>query len=37
MFSCAILKVGNGVFDVHSTLAVTHLGGNDFDKVEQEK
>ena len=36
-FSCAVLVVGNGVFEVHSPLADTHLGGYDFNKVEQEK
>ena len=33
-FSCAVLEVENGVFDVHSTLADTHLGGDDFHMVE---
>lgn len=30
---CAVLEVGDGVFEVLSTSGDTHLGGDDFDKV----
>ena len=33
-FSHAVLHVGDGVFEVRPTLADTHLGGDDIDKVE---
>ena len=33
-FYCAVLEVEKGVFEVHSTLAGTHLGGDDFDMVQ---
>lgn len=33
-FSCAVLEVGDGVFEVLSTSGDTHMGGDDFDKVE---
>ena len=29
----AVLEVGDGVFEVLSTSGDTHLGGDDFDKV----
>jgi len=29
-----VLEVGDGVFEVLSTSGDTHLGGDDFDKVE---
>ncbi|RZC52809.1 hypothetical protein C5167_021237 [Papaver somniferum] len=32
-FDVSVLKVGNGVFEVLSTSADTHLGGNDFVKI----
>lgn len=31
----AVLEVGDGVFEVLSTSGDTHLGGDDFDKVNQ--
>ena len=30
----AVLEVGDGVFEVLSTSGDTHLGGDDFDKVD---
>lgn len=33
-FSPLVLEVGDGVFEVLSTSGDTHLGGDDFDKVE---
>ena len=35
-FYCAVLEVEKGVFEVHSTLADTHLGGDDFNVVEEK-
>ncbi|RAL50883.1 hypothetical protein DM860_005239 [Cuscuta australis] len=34
-FDVSVLEVGDGVFEVLSTLGDTHLGGDDFDKVNR--